>query len=78
MREFTYYLGLCEDLHKVDFSGVRDKAITDMKIVSTENWADSGIPLLMLHGEDFKAICRLHQMAIKRYQQKAQEDAKKN
>lgn len=78
-REFTYFLGICEDLHKVDFSGVRDKAITDMKIVSMDmgSWADSGIPLLMLHGEDFKAIYRLYHMAAKQ-QRKALKDAKNN
>lgn len=80
MREITYFLGLCKDLDKVDFSGVRDKAITGMKFVPPNelglmtrdcnlsekfNWN-------ALHLEDFKAITKL----IKRSTDQAREAMK--
>lgn len=67
MREITYFLGLCKDLDKVDFSGVRDKAITGIKFVPLDelglmtrdcnlsekfNWN-------AMHFEDLKAITML-------------------
>ncbi len=85
MREITYFLGLCKDLDKVDFSGVRDKAITGMKFVPVKelgfmtrncnlsekfNWN-------AMHLADFEAIAKL----LDRYWSqalKAQKDAENN
>lgn len=85
MREITYFLGLCKDLDKVDFSGVRDSAITGMKFVPLNelglmtrdcnlsekfNWN-------AMHIEDFNAVTKL----IKRSTDqalKAKKDAEKN
>lgn len=80
MREITYFLGLCKDLDKVDFSGVRDKAITGMKFVPLNelglmtrdcnlsekfNWN-------AMHFEDLKAIT----MLIKKSTDQAREAMK--
>lgn len=85
MRKITYFLGMCKDLDKVDFSGVRDSAITGMKFVPLNelglmtrdcnlsekfNWN-------AMHIEDFNAVTKL----IKRSTDqalKAKKDAENN
>lgn len=84
-REFTYFLGLCTDLDKVDFSGVRDKAITDMKFVPLNelglmtrdcnrsdkfNWN-------AMHFADFEAITKLINRSMNQAR-KAMKDAENN
>jgi len=74
-RKFTYYLGLCKDLDKIDFSAKRDPAITDMKFVPFEELHLMCRPSNKkfnnyLHPEDYNAIVTLVQRSIDQYKAK--------